>query len=90
MGKALPPTNSLARILELRINRYPKDEECRNLVAPAPVRALPARRTCKKLRSGSGVSDSNWDGIIAKRAGAPYRPGDDHSTVKIKPGENDG
>ena len=40
MGKALPPTNSLARILELRINRYPKDEECRNLVAPAPVRAL--------------------------------------------------
>ena len=24
------------------------------------------------------------DGIIAKRADAPYRPGDDHSTVKIK------
>jgi ATP-dependent DNA ligase len=24
------------------------------------------------------------DGIIAKRANAPYRPGDDHSTVKIK------
>jgi hypothetical protein len=26
---------------------------------------------------------SSIDGIIAKRADAPYRPGDDHSTVKI-------
>src|ERR1700751_6032084 len=31
-----------------------------------------------------GHIGQHLDGIIAKRADAPYRPGDDHSSVKIK------
>jgi ATP-dependent DNA ligase len=38
----------------------------------------------KEVEKWVGYIGQQLDGIIAKRADAPYRPGDDHSTVKIK------
>ena len=38
----------------------------------------------REVEKWVGHIGQQLDGIIAKRADAPYRPGDDHSTVKIK------
>ena len=38
----------------------------------------------REVEKWVGHIGQQLDGIIAKRASAPYRPGDDHSTVKIK------
>jgi ATP-dependent DNA ligase len=38
----------------------------------------------REVEQWVGHIGQQLDGIIAKRADAPYRPGDDHSTVKIK------
>jgi ATP-dependent DNA ligase len=38
----------------------------------------------REVENWVGYIGQQLDGIMAKRADAPYRPGDDHSTVKIK------
>ena len=38
----------------------------------------------REVEKWVGHIGQQLDGIMAKRADAPYRPGDDHSTVKIK------
>ena len=44
----------------------------------------------REVEKWVGHIGQQLDGIIAKRADAPYRPENDHSAVEIKRGENDG
>ena len=50
----------------------------------APLYLSASTVDLREVEKWVGHIGQQLDGIIAKRADAPYRPGDDHSTVKIK------
>jgi ATP-dependent DNA ligase len=50
----------------------------------SPLYLSASTENLKEVEKWVGHIGQQLDGIIAKRADAPYRPGDDHSTVKIK------
>jgi len=50
----------------------------------SPLYLSASTEDLREVEKWVGHIGQQLDGIIAKRASAPYRPGDDHSTVKIK------
>jgi chromosome partitioning protein len=47
------------------------------------IRVVQQAQMIRKVEKWVGHIGQQLDGIMAKRADAPYRPGDDHSTLKI-------
>ena len=50
----------------------------------SPLYLSASTEDLREVEKWVGHIGQQLDGIIAKRADTPYRPGDDHSTVKIK------
>ena len=50
----------------------------------SPLYLSASTEDLREVEKWVGHIGQQLDGIIAKRSDAPYRPGDDHSTVKIK------
>ena len=50
----------------------------------SPLYLSASTEDLREVEKWVGHIGQQLDGIMAKRADAPYRPGDDHSTVKIK------
>ena len=50
----------------------------------SPLYLSASTEDLRQVEKWVGHIGQQLDGVIAKRADAPYRPGDDHSTVKIK------
>jgi ATP-dependent DNA ligase len=68
-----------------RVRRKTLERFFENWVPRSPPLYLSASTDdLREVEKWAGHIGQQLDGIIAKRVDAPYRPGDDHSTVKIK------
>jgi ATP-dependent DNA ligase len=68
-----------------RLRRKTLERFFENWVPHSPPLYLSAStEDLREVEKWVGHIGHQLDGIIAKRADAPYRPGDDHSTAKIK------
>jgi ATP dependent DNA ligase domain len=71
--------------LPFRLRRKTLEQFFRSHVKQSsPLYLSASTEDLSEVEKWIGHIGQQLDGIIAKRANAPYRPGDDHSTVKIK------
>jgi ATP-dependent DNA ligase len=68
-----------------RLRRKTLERFSEDSVPPSsPLYLSASTEDLREVEKWVGHIGQQLDGIVAKRADAPYRPGDDHSTVKIK------
>jgi ATP-dependent DNA ligase len=72
--------NSPFRLRRKALERFFENSVSRS----SPLYLSASTKDLSEVEKWVGHIGQQLDGIVAKRADAPYRPGDDHSTVKIK------